>query len=147
MGAASDLMHPPSLRSALDEAVHENAVSGDTTLLGYAAAEVAAAASSHVPYWQSDTQMRPLAIAGREGTGMSFYLPEQLDRWIRAHRPVIPADVLASALELTLQQLEHCESWQDPDQRRLYLTATLRHLERALEEASAPQAEEEQEPF
>jgi hypothetical protein len=139
--AAPRLTQPIYLRSELAEAIHNlRDHPGNPQLIGYAAAEIVAAAGATRPYWQSDVLVHPARVAGHEGTGLSFYIPPAVDQWIRERRPVMPLEIILDALELVRGLSEHCDLWPDEDDRRWYLDATRNHLESALERAGRDQA-------
>lgn len=131
--ASLRLTQPSALRGCLAEAAHElHERPGSPQYLGYAAAEVVAAAGAGLPYWQSDVAQHPQAIPDRPETGYSFYLSPIIDQWIRSDRPRIPLDVIVEAMELVRLLREQVDLWQDPEARIWYLDTTAQHLDSAL---------------
>jgi hypothetical protein len=135
--AARALTQPERIRSELREGIWKlQQQPSDLCCLGYAAAEIVAAAMADAPYWQCEVAEHPLAADGSPAS--TFYLPVEVDQWIRTVRPRVPIDVVLAAMELVEQLIEHADLWQDDDLRNWYLQTTLRHLEAAAELASVP---------
>ena len=131
------LTRPERLRSELRDSTWQLAQRPSSPcLLGYAAAEIVAAAMAQAPYWQCELQTHPLAADG--SASGTFYLPIEIDRWIRASRPQVPIDVVLAALDLVEQLIEQADLWPQHELREWYLRTSARHLEAAAERALAP---------
>lgn len=135
--SSMDLTRPDRLRSELRESAWQLAQRPSSPChLGYAAAEIVAAAMAEAPYWQCELQTHPLGPDG--SVAGTFYLPPEIDAWIRAVRPQVPIDVCLAALDLVEQLIEQADLWPQSEVREWYLRTSARHLEAAIEGAAIP---------